>query len=437
MLAFDGSAPYRLARATVPATLTEGLSFAAGADLVTVDIDVAASCIVAITPAGATPGPGVRHDLAHRMVFPCFADLHTHIDKGHIWDRATGRAGTHEDAVRAVGADRSANWKAEDVQRRMDFSLRCAFANGTSALRTHIDSLAPQGGISWPVFAALRDAWSDRIQLQAASIVPLDMYRDADAARALANLVADHGGLLGGVILTRDNIGDLLDRVFTLAVERDLDIDFHVDETLDPQVRGLEQVAAAVRRHRYEGRVTAGHCCSLSSQPPEHTAWVAEEVAGAGIAVVSLPMCNMFLQDRGRDRTPRLRGLTAVHELRAAGASVSIASDNTRDPFYAYGDLDMFEVFREGIRIGQLDTPLGDWPRAFTIEPADVMGLSDRCSLKVGAPADLVVFEGRRWSELLARPEANRTVIRHGQPISDRPPAFSELDDLLGLGLTP
>ena len=35
-----------------------------------------------------------------------------------------------------------------------------------------------------------------------------------------------------------------------------------------------------------------------------------------------------------------------------------IASDNTRDPFYPYGDLDMMEVWREGVRILHLDYPV-------------------------------------------------------------------------------
>jgi hypothetical protein len=41
--------------------------------------------------------------------------------------------------------------------------------------------------------------------------------------------------------------------------------------------------------------------------------------------------------------------------MRARGIRVSFASDNTRDPFYAYGDMDMLEVMREATRIGHLD----------------------------------------------------------------------------------
>src|SRR6185437_14958065 len=75
-------------------------------------------------------------------------------------------------------------------------------------------------------------------------------------------------------------------------------------------------------------------------------------VAAAGVAVVSLPMCNMYLQDRNEPgRTPRWPGVTLLHELSAARVPVAVGSDNTRDPFYAYGDLDPIEVFTQAVRM--------------------------------------------------------------------------------------
>lgn len=55
------------------------------------------------------------------------------------------------------------------------------------------------------------------------------------------------------------------------------------------------------------------------------------------------------MQDRDQrgERTPRWRGVTLLHELRSHAIPVAIASDNTRDQFYAYGDLDMLEVFNQ------------------------------------------------------------------------------------------
>ena len=168
-------------------------------------------------------------------------------------------------------------------------------------------------------------------------------------------------------------------------------------------------------------------------------------VAEAGMAVVSLPMCNMYLQDRHRQdwdgasfdaetgtarpaRTPRWRGVTALHELRAAGVPVCVASDNTRDPFYAYGELDLTEVFREATRIGHLDHPVGTWSQAVTMTPADVMGLADRGRIASGTAADLILYRARDWSELLARPQADRAVLRDGRAIDTALPDYRELD---------
>ena len=115
------------------------------------------------------------------------------------------------------------------------------------------------------------------------------------------------------------------------------------------------RIADAALRHKFEGRIVAGHCCSLALADDDERAATIAKVAEAGIAVVSLPMCNMYLQDREAGRTPRWRGVAPLHELAAAGVTVMVASDNTRDPFYAYGDLDMMEVYREATRILHFD----------------------------------------------------------------------------------
>src|SRR5262249_54052927 len=158
-----------------------------------------------------------------------------------------------------------------------------------------------------------------------------------------------------------------LDRFFALARDRDLDIDFHADETDNPISNGLEAIAEATIRFGWQGRVTAGHCCSLAMRTDTDAAKTIARVADAGVAVVSLPLCNLYLQDRrvGK-RTPRWRGVTLLNELAAAGVPVAVSSDNIRDPFYAYGDLDPIEVFSQAVRIGQLDHPLAGWARAVT-----------------------------------------------------------------------
>jgi cytosine deaminase len=153
-------------------------------------------------------------------------------------------------------------------------------------------------------------------------------------------------------------------------------------------------------------------------------------VAKAGLHVVSLPMCNLYLQDRQAGRTPRRRGITLVHEMKARGINVSFASDNTRDPFYAYGDLDMLEVLRQATRIGHLDHSAPDWVQAVLGNPARACGFAPP-SLAEGAPADLVIFHARNWSELLSRPQSDRIVLRGGVRIDTTLPDYAELDPLM------
>lgn len=369
-------------------------------------------------------------DLKGAMVLPCFVDMHTHLDKGHVWPRSPNPDGTFAGALGAVGRDRAARWTAGDVRARMDFALRCAFAHGTRAIRTHLDSAPPQDAISWPVFDEAREIWADRIELQAACLVGADGF-DADGPfRDTADLVAAHGGVLGMVTYPLPDIDARIRGVLRMAADRGLSADFHVDETLDPASNTLRSIARAVIDMGFAAPVVVGHCCSLSSMPEAEALATLDLVARAGLHMVSLPLCNLYLQDRRAGRTPRMRGITLVHEARQRGIGVSFASDNTRDPFYAYGDLDMLEVLREATRIGHLDHSGDDWVRTVIANPARACGFAAP-SLDPGAPADLVVFRARTWNELFARPQADRVVIRGGIAVDRTLPDHAELDPLM------
>jgi cytosine deaminase len=393
-------------------------------ELVPVDIRIAGGVI---TEMGAGLS-GQAVDCGGSIAMPGFVDLHTHIDKGHIWPRASNADGTPGAAREAVMADREANWSAPDVRARAEFALACAHSHGTVAIRTHIDSLGKQLAISWPVFKALRAEWAGRIALQGVALVPLAAYA-TPFVEEMADTVAEAGGLMGGSGSVEPDAPALIERVFALASDRGLDIDLHVDETGDPAAHTLRLIAQETIRRGYQGRVTCGHCCSLAMQDPAEARETIALVADAGLTIVSLPMVNLYLQGRAPDTTPRWRGITMVHELRAAGVRVILASDNTRDPFFAFGDLDLAEVLREGVRIGHLDLPVGQWPAVVTALPADVMKLPAG-RLQVGAAADLVLFAARSYSELFSRPQADRIVLRAGRPVNTTPPSYRELDHL-------
>jgi cytosine deaminase len=265
-------------------------------DNLLIDLLVTDGVITAIEPTGAKRD-GAAIDLDGSQLWPSFVDLHTHLDKGHIWPRQRNPTGDFAGALKGVSDDRGARWSEEDVLARMEFGVRSALVHGTAAIRTHIDSMGVQGPISWAAFRKLRDRWAGRMTLQAVNLVPMDYFL-TDQAVGLADLVADSGGILGGVTRTTGGVHDRmaedfdaqLDTIFALATERGLDLDLHVDESGALEARALIRIAQAATRHRFKGRIVCGHCCALALQPDDFIDATLKACADAGIGIVSLPM---------------------------------------------------------------------------------------------------------------------------------------------------
>ena len=437
-LTIPGDGSYWLRRARVPAPLLKAPVAGAERDqdgALLVDILVDHFRIAAITAAG-NPNRSELHvvDLDGRQVWPTLVDMHAHLDKGHVVPRTSNADGTFTGARIATGADRTAHWTAEDVERRMEFGLRCAYAHGVSAIRTHLDSYEGQVVTTWGVFCRMRERWRDRIALQGVALFPIDLYRTSHGVK-VADLVAQSGGILGGV--TRGSHEDhstmladteeLLDTLFRLAAERGLDVDLHVDESGDEKAASLELVARAILRNKFKGKVVCGHCCSLAIQSDKQIDETIGLCADAGLAIVTLPTVNMYLQDRVAGRTPRWRGVTPVHELRRAGVPVAVAGDNCRDAFYAYGDHDMVDTFRQAVRILHLDHPFEDAPAMASAIPAALIGAGPIGTLAADTPARMILFNARSLNEIVCRPQSDRIVIDRGKPVFEDPPEYHEL----------
>jgi cytosine/creatinine deaminase len=429
---------YWLVNARVPACMLGGdAGSSASSDnegVINAALFIEGGKLARIERAGAQPGDdAARVDVGGRQVWPTLIDIHTHLDKGHSVDRNPNSDGTFHNARLGAIADR-AYWTVPDLRRRMDFGLRCAHAHGVSAIRTHIDTYQETIERNWQAVREIRDEWRGRIDLQAVSLCPIGLLQDEFGDRVAAT-VAKSKGLLGGVTraavgdhaATLDNIDTLLDRLFALAIRHDLDIDLHVDETHDPASATLPHVARAALRHGYKGRVVCGHCCSLANQPDDVIDRTLDLLAEAEIAIVTLPTVNMYLQDRTKGRTPRWRGVTVIQEMRRRGIRVAAAGDNCRDSFYAYGDHDVLDTFRQAVRIAHLDHPLTGSPALVSANPAAIGKFADHGHIAAGAPARLIVLNARTINEIVSRPQSDRVVIDRGEILRAKPPDYSEL----------
>ena len=415
-------APQEVVPQTLRDTVADGLC--------AVDISIAKGAIVRIAPAGQGEKDGI--DMRQRIVWPVTVDCHTHIDKGQVWPRSPNPDGTFIGAINASGADFEIHQTPQDVTARANFALRSAYAHGTALLRTHVDTHPETFDVRFGVLTELAQDWAGRIDVQLCPFTgvlddPDWLKRLARAAKAQATPV------LSFFLQAGPELDAGLDQIFRTALTQGIGLDFHADENLDPNSSCLEAIARAALHYGYDQTILVGHCSSLSVQTEAQVARTLDLVSKTQIGIVALPLCNLYLQDRRAGISPRQRGVAPLKDIRARGIPVAIGSDNTRDAFYAYGDLDVPDLFRDAMRMMQLDHPVGDWPAAVTTTAADMIGQSDTARLRVGGPADLILFAARNWSEFAARPQHDRVVIRDGRFIDTTPPDFSDLDSLQGM----
>lgn len=385
----------------IPAPLR---GFAAG-DAQLFDIVLAGDRVASITPSA-------QQQHAKGTLLSALVEAHAHIDKNYTVQDVGAAQGNLFVAIERMNRHRE-SWTGESLRLRMERALRDAWLSGTRALRTHLDWVQPEPPAALAVFEALREEWRGRIELQFVSLTPLDLFADIDAGERIAREVKRAGGVLGAFVYRNEGIVHKLGRVFDLAQQHGLALDFHVDEGLDIEATGLRSIAQLVRARDFGQGVVCGHACSLSVQEDAVAAETLALCAGAGIHLVVLPTTNLYLQGAW-DRTPVQRGITRIREAAARGLRASLATDNVQDAFYPYGSYDLLETFGLGVQAAHL-APADDWLDTVTVSPAKALGLTWDGRIAPGCPADLLVLSATGEHELIGPRGRQRTVIRAGQ----------------------
>lgn len=373
----------------------------------TVDITLQGAMIAAVTPAS---GP------ARATIIPLLVDPHVHLDKAFTAHRAQRTEPGLFGAIAAMEKDKS-RWTEDDLRARIARGLTEAYAAGTRALRSHVDWTGPMAPLAWEVLGELARDWADRLTLQRASLTALDDFADPAAARAIAARVGQDRAVLGAFIYRHAEIAERLRLIFDLAETHDLPLDFHVDEGLDPEARALDIIIRETRARGMAGRVLCGHACSLSVRTSEDLLRTAEAATQAGVTLTIQPTANLYLQDMTPGRMPRLRGLAPAQELRAAGVTVMLGTDNVCDPFVPFGQFDPLETLRLAWIAGQLDPE--EWQTAITDAPARVLGLAP-APIGPAQPADFLILPAPTLTQALARAGIDRQVWRAGAPVSEK-----------------
>jgi cytosine deaminase len=374
--------------------------------------------IAALAPSiDRAPGSNVI-DVAGKLVVPGLVDAHQHLDKSRTRAAVANPGGTLEGAS-AGYRDFAAAVTVDDIMARAERTIDICVAHGTVAIRSHtnIESQSQLRGVD--AMVRLRERCRDRITLQVVAHLTSDAPSNLDASRQwLDSAIAAGVDAIGGVPQYAKEPLPFLDLLFEFAERRGLPLDMHIDEHLDQSRQLFDSVIERTRAHGMQGRVTAGHCCALSAVALDESARIIEGLAAAGIAVITLPAANLFLQGRDAPSLPP-RGLTRVHELMAAGVPVAAASDNIQDPFIPTGSGDLLEVARWTLLSGHLG--LTDHRTAFDMVasvPASIIGLGASWGIHEGARADLLVTDADDPEDLVATGSIKRAVFVGGRLVA-------------------
>lgn len=354
-----------------------------------VDVRLADAHIRRIAPAGSlTPEPG-EETVQGGWITPPMAEPHVHLDAALLGARRPNVSGTLREGI--------ANWAvlrealtADDVRDRALRTAEMYAQQGTLAIRTHVDTgslLAVEALVALKPELAARGIALEVVAFPQEGILRAKGRRE-QWERAIA-LGVDCVGAIPHFERTTEEGWRSVHLAFEIADRHGLKLDFHCDETDDPQSRNLEVVCAEAIDRGLAGRVVAGHCTSLHSTNHPHAEKVMELVATSGVQVVCNPLDNVVLQGR-YDRYPRRRGLTRVDELWRFGATVGIGHDSVQDPWYRLGCAKMLDAASMLVHVGQL-TGEAEMARVVrTLWQENHLPFGDPPALAEGGPARLL-----------------------------------------------
>ena len=345
------------------------------------------------------------------IIIPRFSDIHVHLDKTGTSQRAKRRATSLFDAINLMAEDKI-NWTEEDIYSRANRALDSAWKNGTGAMRTHVDWETPQIPLAWEILIALKSEWKGRLELQLASLSPLDVL--VSHGEEIAKVLKRDDSILGCFVYRNERIDEGIRHLFQLAAKHDVELDFHVDEGLDDDASGLDVIIDEVDKQGFKRKVLCGHACSLAIRDPSNVFENLKKMADFGMGLTTLPTTNLWLQDNIAGRTPRVRGLAPIIEARKAGVDVMIASDNCRDPFYPFGDYSLLSVYKLAVIAAHLEEEC--WFESISSVPARWMGFDN--SIKVGAEASFLWFNVGSFCSILDQSEEECQVWNKGKIIN-------------------
>ena len=378
-----------------------------------VDVTVDGGMITRVEPSAAQPPDG-SIDLGGRLLLPAMGEPHAHLDKAFTADVFLNPAGDLAGAVEAIRA----GWlvtSTEDIVERAERAVRRLVAAGTTLIRSHADVVPEGEQKSVEALLEVRRRTAHLCDLELVALaMPLTGEDGPATLRRIGRAVEEGIDVVGACPHLEEDPVRTIGLALALAAESGSPVDLHFDEVLDPAVQHLPELARQVDALGLGGRVTASHCVSHGLLPADRQREVGHMLADSGVAVVTNPRTNLFLQARGIQQAPP-RGLAGVRALLDAGTVVAAGADNVQDPFYIVGRSDPLETASLLVSVAHLSIE-----EAWNLVSAAVRTVARRppVAIAAGSPADFMAVAASSLREAIADQPADRIVFHRGVIVS-------------------
>jgi cytosine/creatinine deaminase len=347
-------------------------------------------------PASGSP----EENLNGRLVVPGFVETHIHLDKSCLLGRCNCEKGTLDEAVAEVAAAKR-GFTEEDVYLRATRTLEKSIKNGTNRMRTHVEVDPRVGLTSFRALKRLKQDYAWAIDLELCVFPQEGLLDDPGCEDIMLQALKEGADVVGGApYMDKDSHGQIA-RIFAMAREFDIDIDFHLDFGLDPAHLDLDEVCRLAERQGWGGRTAIGHVTKLSAMTPAAVEAAGKRLASAGVAVTVLPATDLFLTGRDHDHNVP-RGVAPAHRLRSMGVNCSISTNNVLNPFTPFGDcslIRMANLYANVLQVGS-SRDLANCLDMVTSASAKLLNHQDY-GIAVGRPADLVVLDCETKTEAI------------------------------------
>jgi len=381
-----------------------------------IEVGISKEKIVAVAESGLPQGVE-EIDAQGGMVSPAFLEPHFHLENALIWGEELNHSGTLHEAIFLYAQIKPA-LSVEDIVKRASRALQMSIGFGTQWMRSHvdIDQVGKLQLLAGQV--AVREKFKDFIDIQLIAFPQLGLVRNPEAVDLMWQAMENGADVVGGMPHGERDMEDAarhIEIAFEIADKYNADIDMHIDETDNPYWTSLELLADKTIEMGWQGRVSAGHCCSMSAWDEATFTRILDKVRKADLQIITNSPVNLLLQGRA-DPQPKRRGIPRVSELIEAGVTVSCGQDDLQNMFYPFGSMDMLEVAMIVAHAAHLSSPAQiqaafDMPRYSAAHGRRLPNYG----VKVGADANLVIIDATSAIEALRRQPDRRYVIRKGR----------------------